>query len=59
MPPIPGMPPGIPPPSFSFFGFSVTSVSVVRTIAAMEAAFCRAERVTLTGSTMPAFTMSV
>ena len=32
---------------------SVTSVSVVKTMAAMEAAFWSAERVTLAASTMP------
>ncbi len=32
--------------------------SVVNTNAAMDAAFCKAERVTLAGSTIPAFTMS-
>lgn len=43
----------------SFFsGFSATTASVVRMRAPMEAAFCRAERVTLAGSTMPASTMS-
>ena len=43
----------------SFFsGMSVTSVSVVRTMAAMEAAFWRAERVTLAASTMPLPNMS-
>ncbi len=34
------------------------SVSVERTIAAMLAAFCKAERVTFTGSTIPALNMS-
>ena len=33
---------------------SATRLSVVSTMAAMEAAFCSAERVTLVGSTMPA-----
>ena len=42
----------------SFSGLSATRVSVVRTMAAMEAAFCRAERVTLAGSTIPAWIMS-
>ena len=37
---------------------SATSDSVVSTIAATEAAFCRAERVTLVGSTIPAAIMS-
>ncbi len=56
-PPIPG---GIPCacPPFSFSGFSTTRVSVVSTMAAMLAAFCRAERVTLTGSTIPDLIMS-
>ena len=39
-------------------GFSTTKVSVVRIIPAIEAAFCRAERLTFTGSTMPALIMS-
>ena len=36
-------------------GLSATNVSVVNTKAAMEAAFCKAVRVTLAGSTIPAF----
>src|SRR5699024_570807 len=51
MPPI-SSPPGIAAPAGS--GLSATTASVVRKSAAMEAAFCRAERVTLTGSLMPA-----
>ena len=39
-------------------GLSATRASVVSRVAAMEAAFCRAERVTLVGSTMPAAIMS-
>ena len=42
-----------PAPRLLLSGMSVTSVSVVRTIAAMEAAFWSAERVTLAASTMP------
>jgi hypothetical protein len=38
-------------------GISVIRVSVVRIIVAIEAAFSRAERVTLSGSMMPASTM--
>lgn len=41
------------PASTSSAFFSTTRVSVVRTIAAMEDALRRAERVTLTGSMMP------
>ena len=47
------MPPGIPPPSS---GASATTASVVRNKAAIEPAFCRAERVTLAASMMPAST---
>ena len=36
-----------------FSGRSVTAASVVRIIAATEAAFCRAERVTFKGSIIP------
>jgi hypothetical protein len=43
---------------FSFSGMSVMSASVVRIIAAIEAAFSNAPRVTLAGSMMPAFTIS-
>ena len=39
-------------------GLSVIMASVVRTIAAIDAAFSTAERVTLAGSTMPALSMS-
>ena len=51
MPPIP--PGGIAGASF-FSGRSVTKHSVVKTITATEAQFCKAERVTLAGSTIPA-----
>ncbi len=52
------MPPRIPPPPF-FSGISAMTASVVRTIAAIEAAFWSAERVILAGSTIPALNMSV
>gem|GEM_PF-4266977 len=55
IPPMPGAPPGI---GASGSGLSVTRVSVVSTIAAMDAAFWSAERVTFAGSTMPAPIMS-
>jgi len=44
---------------FAFFGsgLSPTTASVVRNIAATEAAFCSAVRVTFAGSTMPLSTM--
>ena len=52
-------PPGIPPAgAFSFSGFSATMASVVRNRAAIEAAFCSAERVTFAGSTTPNLIMS-
>src|SRR5581483_5018652 len=51
------MPPGIPPPPFLSSGTSVTIASVVSTIAAIDAAFCSADRVTLAGSTIPASNM--
>src|SRR5919107_786531 len=48
-----------PPTGAAFFsGLSATTASVVRNRPAMEAAFCRAERVTLTGSLMPAASRS-
>src|SRR5690348_15193197 len=50
------MPPGIPEFFFSS-GTSVTIASVVSTIAAIDAAFCSADLVTLAGSTMPASNM--
>jgi hypothetical protein len=56
------MPPpsGIPPPAgaFSFSGLSATTASVVRNRAAIDAAFCSADRVSLAGSMMPAFIRS-
>ncbi|GIW11744.1 MAG: hypothetical protein KatS3mg061_2801 [Dehalococcoidia bacterium] len=42
-----------------FSGMSVTSVSVVSTIVAIDAAFWSAERVTFAGSMMPRLTRSV
>jgi hypothetical protein len=50
------MPPGIPEFLFSS-GTSVTIASVVSTMAAIDAAFCSADRVTLAGSTIPASNM--
>src|SRR6266403_1161356 len=55
---MPPMPPGGIAGVFSFSGISVTSASVVSNRPAIEAAFCNALRVTLVGSTMPAFTRS-
>lgn len=54
MPPMPPMS-GI--AGFSGSGLSAMTASVVRNIAATEAAFCRAERVTFAGSTIPASNM--
>ena len=51
-------PPGICGVAGFSSGFSDTSASVVSNMLAMEAAFCNALRVTLTGSMMPAFTRS-
>ena len=42
----------------SGFGMSAITHSVVRSRAAIEDAFCRAERVTFTGSTIPDLTRS-
>src|SRR5690625_1294629 len=57
MPPMP--PVGSPPAgAAAFSGLSATTASVVRNRAAIEAAFCNAERVTFTGSLMPAASMS-
>src|SRR5699024_8422840 len=53
MAPMSGAPP---PPTFSS-GLSATTASVVKNIAATDAAFCSAERVTFVGSTIPASTM--
>ena len=50
-------PPAMPPPA-SFSGLSATTASVVRNRAAIEAAFCSAERVTLAASMTPIFTRS-
>ena len=57
MPPMspPGMPPGI---AGAGSGLSATTASVVRNRAAIDAAFCSAERVTLAASMTPAFTRS-
>ena len=52
MPPMP--PVGSPAVAAAFSGLSATTASVVRNSAAMDAAFCSAERVTLTGSATPA-----
>ena len=52
MPPPPWSWPA-PAPALSFSGRSEMRVSVVRTMAAIEAAFWSAERVTLAASTMP------
>src|SRR5215218_9509871 len=51
MPPMPPSPPGMAGAAFS--GLSAMTASVVRKSAAMEAAFCSAERVTLAGSMIP------
>ena len=56
MPPIPPMPAG--GIAGCSCGSSAITASVVKTRAAMLAAFCKAERVTLAGSTMPDLTMS-
>ena len=48
MPPMP--PVGSPAGAADFSGLSATTASVVRNSAAMDAAFCSAERVTFTGS---------
>src|SRR5712691_6815542 len=57
IPPMPPPPPGI-GGIFSFSFFSTTTHSVVSISAAMDAAFCRAVRVTLVGSMTPAATRS-
>ena len=51
------MPP-MPPPFPFCSGISVITASVVSTMAAIEAAFWSADRVTLAGSTMPLLNMS-
>src|SRR5687767_11227895 len=58
---IPPIPPGPPPwPADSFFssGISETMASVVSSSAAIDEAFCSAERTTLVGSITPALTRS-
>ena len=53
------MPPvGSPAGAAAFSGLSATTASVVRNSAAMDAAFCSAERVTFTGSATPALSRS-
>jgi hypothetical protein len=52
------MPPSPPGIGAAFSGLSAMTASVVRNSAAMDAAFCRAERTTLVGSTIPAATRS-
>lgn len=55
----PGIPPPAPPPDAPLgSGFSTTTVSVVSSSPAMEAAFWSAVRVTLVGSITPASTRS-
>ena len=56
MPPMPPSPPGI---AGAFSGLSATTASVVRNSAAIDAAFCSAERTTLVGSGMPAGSCAV
>src|SRR5690242_1056786 len=58
---IPGAPPPIggPAGALSSSGISETSASVVSISAEMDAAFCRAVRVTFAGSRIPAEIMSV
>ena len=58
MPPIPPPMPPAAGASTLGSGLSATTDSVVRMTDAMEEAFCRAERVTLVGSTIPADIMS-
>ena len=60
MPPIPPMPPpgGIGGMADFSSGFSATMASVVSKRPAMDAAFCKAVRTTLVGSTIPAFIRS-
>src|SRR5688572_12912393 len=58
IPPIPPMPPWPWPACDSSFGVSATIAAVVRIKPATEAAFCRAERVTLVGSSTPIWIMS-
>ena len=58
MPPMPPPPPMPAPPPLSSFGSSATIASVVSRRDATDAAFCRAKRVTLVGSTTPISTRS-
>src|SRR5207245_792615 len=60
MPPMPPMPPIPPAPAATGFssGLSATRASVVSSRPAMDAAFCRAERVTFAGSMTPALKRS-
>src|SRR5690606_15376444 len=59
MPPMPPMPPSPPAGAGAgFSGLSAMTASVVRNRAAIEAAFCSAERVTLAGSGTPAASRS-
>src|SRR6185295_1113783 len=55
---MPPMPPVGSAGAAAFSGLSATTASVVRNSAAMDAAFCSAERVTLTGSATPALSRS-
>ncbi len=50
---------GMPDAAPLFSGISVMTASVVRTMAAIDAAFWSADRVTLAGSTIPDLNMSV
>ena len=54
---MPPMPPDGSPIGAAFSGLSATTASVVRKSAAIEAAFCSAERVTFAGSRIPALNM--
>ena len=58
MPLMSGMPPPPGAGASSFSGMSVIKASVVRIMLATEAAFCKALRVTFTGSKMPILSMS-
>src|SRR5712691_1286006 len=58
IPPMSPMPPMPPVPAPAFSGGSATIASVMRMFFAIEAAFCSAERVTMVGSMIPAFTRS-
>jgi hypothetical protein len=52
------MPPPGAPAGWAFSGLSAMTASVVRNSAAIDAAFCSAERVTLAGSMIPVLIMS-